>query len=377
MHFYVDETGHTGPNLFDPTQPVLSYGVLSSPDDLDKVAEAGLAALRKKLKVQRLHAAELGIYRLGDVVDTLLILQKKHRMRFDVWQVVKRDHAIISFFDQVFDQGMNPVVPWTAYWTPLRYPLLLNLANLFDDELAEKAWRARLEPHDERSSTLFSEVCGVLLQRVDALGDARSVEIITDALSWAMVNFDELSYNCKTGKQKLQIMPNMIGFQSVLHGICSRLGAPNRKANIIVDQQSQFNTTQRELSVFYRQIREQPWELGPGLPVMNMKNMPEKPLVFQSGTQSAGLELVDIYLWTFKRFMEEKELTKPLTRLVYTNLKTARTDSVSLNSIGIRLKEFFGNLPEPTAEMIQKASEYRDQEEARRLKHRVPAPSLL
>lgn len=83
---------------------MLSYGVLSSPDDLDKVAEAGLAALRKKLKVQRLHAAELGIHRLGEVVDTLLILQKKHRMRFDVWQVVKRDHAIISFFDQVFDQ---------------------------------------------------------------------------------------------------------------------------------------------------------------------------------------------------------------------------------------------------------------------------------
>lgn len=45
-------------------------------------------------------------------------------------------------------------------------------------------------------------------------------------------------------------MPNMIGFQSVLHGICSRLGAPERKASIIVDQQSQFNTTQRELNEF-------------------------------------------------------------------------------------------------------------------------------
>lgn len=43
MHFYVDETGYTGPNLFDCTQPVLSYGVLSSPDDLDKVAETELA----------------------------------------------------------------------------------------------------------------------------------------------------------------------------------------------------------------------------------------------------------------------------------------------------------------------------------------------
>lgn len=373
MHFYVDETGHTGPNLFDRTQPVLSYGVLSSPDDLDKLAEPELAALRKKLGVTRLHAAELGMYQLGDVIDTLLSLQKKHRIRFDIWQVVKRDHAIISFFDQVFDQGMNPVVPWTAYWTPLRYPLLVNLAKLFDDELAEKAWCARLESHDERSSTLFIEVCSVLLQRVDALRDARSVEIITDALSWAMANFDELGYNCKTNKEKLQIMPNMIGFQSVLHGICSRLGAPNRKVSIIVDQQSQFNTTQQELSIFYRQIRAQPYELGPGLPVMDMKNMPEKPLVFQSGTQSAGLELVDIYLWIFKRFMEDKELTKPLARLVYTNLKTARTDSVSLQSVAKRFKEFFEKMPEPTAEMMQKGREYLEREEARRLQHRVPA----
>ncbi|WP_105655912.1 DUF3800 domain-containing protein [Cronobacter dublinensis] len=375
MHFYVDETGHTGPNLFDRTQPVLSYGVLSSPDDLDKVAEAELASLRKKLGVQRLHAAELGMYRLDDVVDTLLVLQKKHRIRFDIWQVVKRDHAIISFFDQVFDQGLNPVVPWTAYWTPLRYPLLLNLAVLFDEELAEKAWRARLEAHDERSSSLFSEVCGELLQRVHILSDARSVELITDALSWAMVNFDELGYNCKTNKEKLQIMPNMIGFQSVLHGICARLGAPNRKADIIVDQQSQFNTTQRELNEFYYQIREQPWEFGPGLPVMDMKNMPAKPLVFQSGTKSAGLELVDIYLWIFKRHMEQKELTRPLTRLLYTNLNTARTDSVSLQSVAKRFKEFFEKLPEPTAEMMQKGREYHEREEARRLQHRIPGLS--
>ncbi|WP_308538874.1 DUF3800 domain-containing protein [uncultured Pantoea sp.] len=371
MHFYVDETGHTGPNLFDRTQPVLSYGVLSSANDLDKVAEAELASLRNKLGVKRLHAAELGMYRLDDVVDTLLVLQKKHRIRFDIWQVVKRDHAIISFFDQVFDQGLNPVVPWTAYWTPLRYPLLLNLSILFDDELAEKAWRARLEAHDERSSSLFTEVCGELLQRVHILGDARSVELITDALSWAMTNYDELGYNCKTNKEKLQIMPNMIGFQSVLHGICARLGAPNRKADIIVDQQSQFNTTQRELNEFYYQIREQPWELGPGLPVMDMKNMPAEPLVFQSSTKSAGLELVDIYLWTFKRYMEQKDLTRPLSRLVYTNLKTARTDSVSLHSVAKRFKEFFEKLPEPTTEMMVKASELRAVEEARRLAHRV------
>ncbi len=202
-------------------------------------------------------------------------------------------------------------------------------------------------------------------------GDRRYIELITDVLSWAMTHFDELGYNCKTGKQKLQIMPNMVGFQFVLRGICSRLGAPNRKADIVVDQQSQFNTTQRELREFYYQIREMPWVHGPGLPVMDVTNMPAEPLVFQSGTKSAGLELVDIYLWIFKRFMEGKELTRPLTRLVYTNRNTGRTDSVSLQSVAKRSKEFLDKLQEPTAEMMKKAREYRDQEEVRRLEHRV------
>ncbi len=74
---------------------------------------------------------------------------------------------------------------------------------------------------------------------------------------------------------------------------------------------------------------------------MNMTNMPAEPLIFQSGTQSAGLELVNIYFWIFKQFMEEKELTKPFARFVYTNLKTDRTDSLSLQSVGKRMKKFF------------------------------------
>lgn len=166
-------------------------------------------------------------------------------------------------------------------------------------------------------------------------------------------------------------MPNMIGFQSVLHGICTRLGGPNRRAEIIVDQQSQFNTTQRELSEFYRQIREQPFAIGPGLPVMDMTNMPERPLVFQSGTRSAGLELVDVYLWVYKRLMEDKELTKPLQRLVYTNRNTALTSSLSLDSISTQFQELMKTLPEPSAEELARAREVFAPDEVRRLKHRI------
>jgi len=30
MYFYIDESGHTGTNLFDPNQPALCYGVVSA-----------------------------------------------------------------------------------------------------------------------------------------------------------------------------------------------------------------------------------------------------------------------------------------------------------------------------------------------------------
>ncbi len=48
-----------------------------------------------------------------------------------------------------------------------------------------------------------------------------------------------------------------------------------------------------------------------------------------------------------------------------------RTDSVSLQSVAKRAKEFFEKLPEPSAEIMKNANEYRDQEQARRLAHRV------
>lgn len=47
-------------------------------------------------------------------------------------------------------------------------------------------------------------------------------------------------------------MPNMIGFQSVLHGICTRLGSPNRKASIVVDQQSECKYTRFSSTYFLR-----------------------------------------------------------------------------------------------------------------------------
>ena len=83
MYFYVDESGQSGNNLFDENQPWLYYGLLSSPYDLDVVAKGKVTALRKKLSVDELHASELGVGRLTEIVDELEDIYQEFQISFD------------------------------------------------------------------------------------------------------------------------------------------------------------------------------------------------------------------------------------------------------------------------------------------------------
>ena len=48
MYCYVDESGHTGNNLFDLDQPNLYYGLLTSKKNLNVIAKPLLGELQKK-----------------------------------------------------------------------------------------------------------------------------------------------------------------------------------------------------------------------------------------------------------------------------------------------------------------------------------------
>lgn len=371
MFFYVDESGHTGANLFDEAQPTLFYGVLSSAVHLDFVAEPRLEALRRKLGVDRLHAAQLGNGRLGQIASDLADLQKRFRLRFDFYRVVKPDHAVICFFDQVFDQGMNPAVTWTGYWTPLRYVLLIKVGALFDEPLARRAWAARINVNNNASDAELVAICEELRTRLDRLPDARSRQLIGDALAWTITNPREILYNVSDQAQVLQVTPNVIGFQSVMHGIAGRLRESGKAASrIIVDRQTQFNKAQQTLAEWYASAAGMRMPMGPGMPEMNLQGMPTVPIDFKPGTESAGLELVDIYLWVFKRVYEEKEIARELGPLVTYQYNRGRTDEISLAAIEERWSRWERNLPqigEMSPEQIAQGRELQLLQETRRL----------
>lgn len=368
MYFYVDESGHTGTNLFDENQPILYYGVLSSRVNIDVLTENTLSTLRRRLGVDRLHANELGNAGIGQIAKEIHNLQKRHDLRFDIYRVAKADHALISFFDQVFDQGLNPAIMWSGYWTPMRYVLLLTLAYLFDEETLKKAWNARIELNDGKAESGLVEVCNIIKSRVGKLPDERSRILIYDTLNWAENNPSAIYYNAKRKKDMLSITPNLIGFQLVMHGITLRLLKNGKKASqITVDQQSQFNKAQKTLAEFYASARDVPMVTGPGLPEISFKGMPTIPISFKAGTESAGLELVDIYLWIFKRLLEEKELAPEIYPILNKQMHKSRTDEISINAIASRWQKWFEDLPEPTEEQMEKGRELMAMDEKRRL----------
>lgn len=347
MYCYVDESGNTGANLFDPAQPVLYYGLITSKTNLDVTAEPLLRAARAKLGVERLHANELGVRRLSDVALSLGRFALKRDVRFSLYKIVKPDHAIITFFDQVFDAGLNDAVPWHHYWTPLRYVLVFKVANLFDEETAKAAWAARQETNAARAAEALQGICAALQERLGRLRDARSRELISGALSWAAANPFEIDYGAGNKDSALQISPNLVGFQQVLQYIAIQARKQSRQVRkIVVDRQTQFNGAQGELADIYRRLRGHKQSMGPGMPEMDMTNMPEVPPDFRPGDESAGLELVDVVLWVAKRREEGKPLSPELAEMFNAFAKRGGTDEVSLRGLDRRWS-FLRDLPEP------------------------------
>lgn len=367
MYYYVDESGNTGLNLFDPVQPMLYYGVLGCRYDLDIKAEPLLVSLRLELGVDRIHANQLGVGRLTPIADRLAKFSKKDGIRFSLFTVKKPDHAVITFFDQVFDSGLNEAVSWQHYWTPLRYAMLFKVAYLFDEELAKRAWAARREQNAARCDEELVKLCKDLRDRIDLLPDRRSRELVGGALTWAIAHPRAIGFGTDNRESALQISPNLVGFQQVLQGISVQSVGMGRKVkSIVVDRQTEFNAAQGELAEIYQKLRGHKTEMGPGMPTFDYSNIPEVPPTFKAGDQSAGLELVDVTLWIAKRLAEKKPLSPELENLFRVQTRHGITDEVSLDALDRRWRHL-AILPGATKPIRPEVMELFDREEKKRL----------
>lgn len=225
MFFYVDESGNSGNNLFDGNQPVLSYGVLSCERNVDEQAAEKFTAMLKKVSLPTLHASKLKFDGLRPIASDLLTLYDTLHLGFDFYFIEKHAYALVTFFNAVFDQGVNDAVPWMWYWTPLRFALIGSLHSLVDESILREAWDLCLvsRKSTKKEEGRIVELLKRCLGRLDACEmQAKPREIIRDALLFGIRYPLRLDFGAYSQKA---FSPNAVGFQFVLSGI-----APPRKS---------------------------------------------------------------------------------------------------------------------------------------------------
>ncbi|ANW26669.1 hypothetical protein BA953_21205 [Vibrio coralliilyticus] len=385
MFFHIDESGNTGNNLLDANQPVLSYGVLSCQTNADVLCCRLHKQILGLIDDEQIHANVLGIGGLVKIAPLLIQIQQKMKFDFDFYFIHKPTFAVVTFFDAVFDAGLNEAVKWEWYWTPLRYLLIENLTQLFDDRLLRESWRLctvkRIEQHEQDILTLLEEVRERAKQ---SSIDKRRKEVIIDTLDYGIVNPLELDFAFPDQKM---LSPNVIAFQFVASAIARRVRRKKRKraSSILVDRQSQFNKAQAEThkrqALLAEGIRKLPqYEKNRyirhplfatfGSEQVVQRGLTGNDLTISSSAESIGLQIVDVYLWLTNKILNGSELPVELQELCSMFLGRTEIDGISLEGMLERFHQFESLLPELGELTEEQYRLYQEQVEAHREKVR-------
>lgn len=388
MYFYIDESGNSGNNIFDKAQPILSYGVLSARTDVDVRAVSQRSKLQGLIGRDSLHANELGERRLASVAHLFVQLQRELGLRFDYYFIHKPSFAVVTFFNAVFDAGLNDAVKWDWYWTPLRFPLVVHLYNMLDEDILRESWalclvpKNRIEQESQRIEALLSRV----LEKVENSPlDDRTREVFRDGLKFAIKHPLRMDFGIYS---QTALSPNTVGFQFVLQAIARRQKSASQDAiKITVDRQSQFNPAQRETydiqSRFARSFAADEREKATFLshPFFEgardeaetlISHFPKPSLTISESAHSFGLQLTDIYLWLINRCIKDDYISRELSPLITNVFQTGVVDGISVSAMMRRWEQFEQGLP-PFSELT---AEQRELNDAQINEHREKIRSL-
>ncbi|MBL7479721.1 DUF3800 domain-containing protein [Legionella bononiensis] len=327
MYCYIDESGNTGNHIFDPAQPVQYYGLLISPVNLNESIFEQIQNMRDKLNVSHLHARILGD-RLDTISDELANLISIFALNFKVHTVDKVDYIIFQFFDIVFDNDVNPMVPLMWYNSPFRYKLLVAITYfIFNSEIKQLVWKAFSSKNEQSANTAFIETCKKIRNKLHKLPFTSSIRCrVFLILKWAIENYSQISFRIGL---KTAYHVNIMCFRSVLDSIRETGVQPTE---IVIDKESNYNVPQQEVLDVYRDLKNYSFPYYPHMPHVEFNNIPEVNFKFSSSRNNFGLEITDIYLWICKRKLEGRKLCKKFEELTDSS-SFSWTNDISLNTI--------------------------------------------
>ena len=339
LHAYIDESGNTGANLFDPKQPHFFTVAMSSPTDFDVEFREDVERIARDLGVRYLHANEIGLKRVEKIAMDVVDVIERSQVRFHHVLVSKPDSAMFQFFYALFDPGENQAASGTAYWCRvLRFEMVVQLASIMELNDVRMFWDAMRAIRSEESEAKAMRAIDNVLRRVDELNDARVRELMGDTLKWARENLGEFSFWASKKKDHYRLLPNLYGLLPLFEAI-SRDAAewklPVKK--IVHDQQVQFGAKLRDWHSMFRDI-------PPGTAGMFGDTPVEFPDISTSNFEladsgkSSGLQIVDLVLWIFSRSISGQNFEQATSQLLQATCSFENIQFVSLDWIRTELE---------------------------------------
>jgi len=358
MWAYIDETGHTGSNIFDESQPNFFSAALVTKTNFDILAKSEFSEILDKLSVTELHANELGVHKLVDIAPCILKIIKKHNCNFVISIVKKRNIISSKLVDTFLDPGINPSVPQHVYLLkPLRLILVFKFTAILDDQIENDFWNVLMSRDLNESKLLLRKVIDSLKSNIDLIPDIRSRKIIGNALNWASSNIDVFDILGGSKRFNRFHIPNMIGFPSVLEGIQMLSDKWRKQVKFIYhDKQQQFATNLKQVHKAFSEASRDPLTL-PGGEILKLSFAPDSEFVIIDSSQSIGIQLVDCILWIFKNRYEMHTMPIELINFLKEVDKRCYISEFSLNNMDKILRETFTKVEKSnlTEEQINEA----------------------
>lgn len=311
IHAYVDESGSTGPNLFDPIQPVFYTGTLISLFDFDKEYPDLLRRIAESTGRQSFHANELGVDIIRPHLPALQSIIKKRNLRFYLGRVVKRDLILAKFVDTLFDPHENRAAPWHCYWLlPMRFLLLIKLNAIADEGARSVFWSALMDDDETSAIAKLKSSIQLVLQQVPRLPDRRSREIIGGSLQWAFENPEAIGFFAETKQNRIPHYPNLVAFPEMLAAIERQ--SDYHKQTVFEIKHDRQSEVQNVLIDWHKMISD----AGDGeIEIFGtrrkFRSVPDSTFVISRSCDSSGIQLVDLMLW-LQRQVNERHLRCPV-----------------------------------------------------------------
>lgn len=303
MFAFIDESGHTGSAIDDKTQPTFSTLAIFSRASLDIQHRKAIGDLSAELGVTELHGAELGD-KLEYVAASLYPLLQSSGPEFFLCTIDKDYLAITKFFDTVFDPYENLGARNHTYQIRfLRLLLLMKLCFIAERSMAFRFYKDCLfAKWQSDADSVLVECCASVLENIELLPDARSRELLSDALRWAKDNPAKLTtYNTRK-QDRWKHLPNIVAFLPMLDMLAKAAKRNRTRVHRIVhDEQQQIANNLEEIHKVASTNKTYDvvnlFDNG----YLLLKTLKSSDFQMKRSLDSPGLQIVDVCLYLFTR----------------------------------------------------------------------------